>query len=125
MNATFPNTPSSVPAARRLVEEVLAEDPPELRDRVKLMVSELATNAVKHANSDFTIEIQRSDDMLRVTLSDSGRGRPAQRAPSDDDPNGRGLIIVQAMSDHWGIDDRAPGKAVWFSLHLAQGRVTT
>jgi anti-sigma regulatory factor (Ser/Thr protein kinase) len=83
------------------------------------MVSELATNAVSHAASGFTVVVDRHDDAISVEVVDTGPGRPAVRSPRPTDRSGRGLRIVDAFADTWGIDDREGRKAVWFTVRLA------
>lgn len=80
------------------------------------MVSELATNSVKHAHSDFKISIDDSAGEIRVEVRDTGRGQPVLRFPAPTEPSGRGLRIVQALSRAWGTVDSPDGKTVWFTL---------
>jgi serine/threonine-protein kinase RsbW len=111
----------SVSAARRFALDVVGKRPNETLDAIELMVSELATNCVQHAQSDFEIEVGVSPREIRVEARDTGEGRPAPRSPGPSEPTGRGLRIVEAMSDSWGIIPGARGKAVWFALSLQTG----
>jgi hypothetical protein len=86
------------------------------------MVSELATNCVQHAQTDFELTI-RSRDHIRVEVRDSQRRRPTLRSPTPREPSGRGLRIVEAMSEAWGITPSANGKIVWFTLRRASGSI--
>jgi hypothetical protein len=88
------------------------------------MVSELATNAVVHALSEFEICIERSKKTLFVSTVDCGAGSPAIRTPRPSEMRGRGLQIVRPLSDEWGT---SPGpdkhcKTVWFRMDLEHGR---
>jgi serine/threonine-protein kinase RsbW len=85
-------------------------------DAVELMVSELATNSVKHAHSDFKLSIDDSRGEIRVEVRDTGRGQPVLRSPTPVEPTGRGLLIVEALSRAWGTVDSPRGKTVWFTL---------
>jgi serine/threonine-protein kinase RsbW len=85
-------------------------------DAVELMVSELATNSVKHAHSDFKVSINDSAGEIRVEVRDTGRGRPVLRFPAPTEPSGRGLRIVEALSLAWGTADSPRGKTVWFTV---------
>jgi len=88
---------------------------------VALLVSELATNSVRHAAAGFTLAIDRTPDRIRVAVSDTGAGRPEKRSPDPVEPSGRGLLIVEALSDDWGTTP-APdgaGKTVWFEIATA------
>jgi anti-sigma regulatory factor (Ser/Thr protein kinase) len=106
----------SVAASRRYVRDVLRYHPLAHIDAVELMVSELATNSVKHAHSDFKISITDSGGEIRVEVRDTGRGRPVLRFPAPTEPSGRGLRIVEALSGAWGTVDAPHGKTVWFTL---------
>lgn len=91
-----------------------------LRDRARLVVSELVTNAVRHGAAPLSIEIACDRcTALAVRVSDGGRGRPASRlsAAGGRAPGGWGLVLVDLLSDEWGVEDAAPGKTVWFRLH--------
>jgi anti-sigma regulatory factor (Ser/Thr protein kinase) len=106
----------SVGASRRYVRDVLRSHPRAQVDAVELMVSELATNSVKHAHSDFKVSINDSGGEIRVEVRDTGRGQPVLRFPAPTEPTGRGLRIVEALSRAWGTVDSPRGKTVWFTL---------
>jgi anti-sigma regulatory factor (Ser/Thr protein kinase) len=117
----FPNSPDSVPAARRSIVAALAGAPRDVIDVVAVMVSELATNAIRHAGTGFVLGIDRTDDALRVEVTDPGVGEPAMRSPEPWEPTGRGLRIVQEFSDDWGVapSPGRSGKTVWFTISLS------
>lgn len=112
---SFRAQPEAVTAARQFVREILDDLPTETVDQAELMASELATNCVRHARSDFELVIHR-DGEVRVELSDTGAGEPRALSPTRHELTGRGLRIVQALSDAWGIVPGSPGKTVWFTL---------
>jgi anti-sigma regulatory factor (Ser/Thr protein kinase) len=122
MTATlqFPSEPESVTAARHYVGQALAGCPRQLVDAAQLMVSELATNCIRHAQTGFTLTIEQTSDRVHVEVSDTGGGHPALRSPAVTEPTGRGLRIVEIFSDDWGVRSNPgrPGKTVWFSLHI-------
>ncbi|MER7109524.1 ATP-binding protein [Streptomyces sp. NPDC000229] len=109
----------SVPAARRFAAAALAEW--GVRERagdVLLCVSELATNALVHGvppGRGFRLHLRRERDggLLRVEVHDSGGGEVWAEAPGVDAESGRGLVLVAALSDTWGVGGRSPGKVVW------------
>jgi hypothetical protein len=81
------------------------------------MVSELATNCIRHVKTGFQLTIRRTRREIRVEVTDHGGGTPAMRSPGPDDPTGRGLRIVDMLSERWGVDhERRGGKTVWFTL---------
>jgi hypothetical protein len=86
---------------------------------VILMVSELATNALVHAASGFQLTVDRTKTRLQVSVADLGAGVPSLQSPPSRQPHGRGLRIVEELSDEWGTSE-APkkGKTVWFRLNL-------
>jgi anti-sigma regulatory factor (Ser/Thr protein kinase) len=112
---TFPIGSASVAQARRFVRQALS-DRPEVLEPVELMVSELATNAVRHADSPFEVVVDSTDAQVRIEVSDDGPGAPARRSPDPLSPSGRGLWIVDLLADQWGVTPVAGGKRVWFCL---------
>jgi hypothetical protein len=117
----FDARPVSVSKSRRFAEEATADLAPDVREAIVLMVSELATNALVHATSGFEVKIERDATTVRTTVTDNGEGTPNLSFPSDTEPHGRGLQVVQELSDDWGTldDPDAPGKAVWFSVDVS------
>lgn len=91
-------------------------------DDALLVVSELVTNAVRHAGSDVVLNILVRPDRVRVEVSDAGDDLPATSPgrPDSSRPDGRGLVIVTALASNWGVrsaPDR-PGKTVWADIPL-------
>ena len=118
----FPATTSSVGQARRFLIAQLPGASDGEADALVLMLSELATNAVQHAATEFEVEVLMAPDghLVRVEVTDEAAGIPTPQEQISDAPHGRGLHIVRALADAWGIEvlrDR-PGKTVWFSLPL-------
>ncbi|HXW78464.1 MAG TPA: ATP-binding protein [Acidimicrobiales bacterium] len=114
----FTGSLSSVTTARRFVAEALVHVPKPLLEAVELMVSELASNCVMHAEAEFEVCIVRSAGALRVEVTDSGSGEPVLKHPDANDLRGRGLVIVKELADDWGVVRRAGqrGKMVWFAV---------
>ena len=113
----FPCHPASVRAARHFVDgcvELLGLRP--LPD-VRLMVSELATNAVLHSGARFDVTVERLDERaVRVEVRDFGTGLPQYFSRGVAAENGRGLQIVDLLAETWGVDSRpgGHGKSTWF-----------
>jgi two-component sensor histidine kinase len=113
----FPADALSVAAARRFATERLSGLPAETLDAIELMVSELATNCVRHARAGFEVKIARRGRQLRIEVTDDAGGTPTKRSPPPEEPRGRGLQIVEMFSDAWGVEPgRGAGKTVWFVL---------
>jgi anti-sigma regulatory factor (Ser/Thr protein kinase) len=121
LKQAFPATPPSVRGARRFVAEALADSPVDLVDDVQLMVSELTTNVIRHAVTNFDVTIHRTRGEILVKVTDHGSGLPTMRSLRPDAPDGRGLQIVDTLSSGWGVEDASSsGKTVWFSLPLTK-----
>jgi two-component sensor histidine kinase len=119
VSRTFSNRRTSVIDARHFTLTVLEGMPGDFVDSVVLMVSELATNAVQHARSRFELVIDCEDDgVVTVQVSDQGPGEAEPRNPRVTDVSGRGLQIVRALADEWGVQTPTSEwrKSVWFSL---------
>ncbi|HEV2980220.1 MAG TPA: ATP-binding protein [Solirubrobacteraceae bacterium] len=115
---TFRSEPQAVTAARLFVRRELSGVPPEVRDAAELMTSELTTNCVRHARTEFevTVDAQQS---IRIAVTDAGAGDPQVLSPAPTDLTGRGLLIVSRLASRWGVIPAAPGKTVWFALDVA------
>lgn len=117
---TFPPVASSAAAARSFAAHALADVPADVGEDIRLMVSELASNAIEHAMTTFHLTIHRSRQEIRVEVTDSGGGTPAIRSPGPDAITGRGLQIVNTLSNHWGVEQESDSaKTVWFTLEFA------
>lgn len=114
--ARFPARSASVSNARDFVTRRLtaSECPVSTIDSAKLMVSELATNALRHALSPFSVEVKHALGRVTVEVSDAGSGLPAIRAAGDG--GGWGLRIVNRLADEWGVRSELMGKTVYFVL---------
>ncbi len=108
--------------ARRAVREELEDALPRRRlADVELLVSELATNSVRHAGCDesgeLAMEADVRHDRVRVRLSDPGRGFEAgtPAPPSVGATGGYGLVLLEHIADRWGTQ-REDGFSVWFEV---------
>jgi anti-sigma regulatory factor (Ser/Thr protein kinase) len=118
---SFPAWPESVPVARRYVSETLDRVPTELCQTAALLVSELATNVVRHSGAgEFVVELDNlpEEGRLWVGVTDTGTGLPVLRPPSLTAEHGRGMRLVATLADRWGAGRRrgTTGKTVWFEL---------
>ncbi|NUW35049.1 ATP-binding protein [Nonomuraea sp. SMC257] len=87
-------------------------------DDVMLIVSELVTNAVVHAEAPIELRLIVSDQMLRGEVVDHSLSSPRPVAAALDQEHGRGLAIVDEYSESWGVAPEPTGKAVWFLRSL-------
>ena len=113
-----PARPAAIGRARHDVQDALARsdvDPGTSGD-LMLLVSELVTNAVRHASSDrFEVRLDVGPDRLRLEVRDEGAGFEPEIAPSDDGTGGYGLFIVDRLASRWGVE-RDPGGVIWLEL---------
>jgi len=115
---TFEPDAATVVAARHFVASTLAAWS-VAADDVPLLVSELATNAVLHARSEFTVSIALGAGLLRVEVSDGNSRMPIVAVVPADAYSGRGLMLVQALASAWGVERHTDqGKTVWFEMAL-------
>ncbi|HWM19830.1 MAG TPA: MEDS domain-containing protein [Ilumatobacteraceae bacterium] len=113
----FSSTSQAPRFARRFVAETLQRwGLIDLVDDATLVVSELATNAMMHARSDFTVALSRRGDAVRVEVADSSDDAPQARDPAWMAAGGRGLRVVSAIASRTGHDLVDGGKVVWADL---------
>ncbi len=114
----YPRTRRSVPAAREFARRALRRWSIVSRaDDILLCVSELATNALLHGvppGRGYQLSLGLSGNgVLRVEVHDSGDGEVRIPDTEAEDESGRGLQLVAALADKWGVAERVPGKIVW------------
>lgn len=114
----LPSAVEAVPRARRGVVTQLRDWGCEpLCDAAALVVSELVTNAVLHARTPIELSLEQVRNGVRVTVRDLADGLPAMGAPMSLASNGRGLVLLEALAQSWGVDTHAGGgKTVWALL---------
>lgn len=111
---SLPPETGSIPQARRFVDEALPGSCSA--DDVTLLVSELASNAVRHARSPFTVAVGCDAAIVRVEVTDDSPLLPVPQRPPVEAVTGRGLMIVEALSRRWGVEPTGSGKTVWFEV---------
>ena len=106
-----------VRAARQFVAAVLSEWAITPTGDALLVVSELATNAVVHAGSRFTVTVRRNRQTLFIEVADPNPSMPVLAPVQTPALSGRGLLIVQDLSVDWGVSSQpGDGKTVWAQL---------
>ncbi|MEU3951957.1 ATP-binding protein [Streptomyces achromogenes] len=121
-SAALASETSTVSVARRIVRDTCAEwgmdqDAAEIG---ALLISEIVTNAVRHGHSRSVrvIAERPHPDRLRVAVVDKSRRMPELRIVGPDVTGGRGLLLVDALSDRWGTDLLPYGKRVWAEIAI-------
>ncbi|HUR03708.1 MAG TPA: ATP-binding protein [Nonomuraea sp.] len=111
----LPAIPETVGRARRLVRETLtAWELSNLADDMTTVISEVVTNAVVHARTSMTLSLHRQGRSVRAEVADRSTAWPTRLPVGPDDEHGRGLAIVAAYSERWGVDPSSDGKTIWF-----------
>ena len=97
----------------------------EVLEDALLLISELVTNSVRYGKPPLLLALECADGGLRVRVRDGSSAIPRQTPSFDDDETGRGLTLLDALSDAWGVDpvddQHGTGKSVWFELRPADG----
>jgi anti-sigma regulatory factor (Ser/Thr protein kinase) len=110
----------AVPAARRQVIS-LAQDlglvlSDQALENVELLASEVIANAVLHTDAPCDVSVTRTDERLRVEVTDTDPSLPSAVEAGPDDESGRGLLLVNALADAWGTRPEPMGKTTWFEI---------
>ncbi|HET6877435.1 MAG TPA: ATP-binding protein [Jatrophihabitans sp.] len=121
MSATtkLPCVPESARVARDWVSAELAGMYASLDtqvDDVSLVVSELVTNCVRTEAHYFALDVDGHRARVTVATTDDAPGMPSPKKASPGDAHGRGLAIVDALADQWGVDRHSHCKTVWADL---------
>lgn len=107
-------------AARRIVDDCCdqAGAGPVCRDTAALLTSEVVTNALLHGQGPVRLRVDLGDRWMRVGVGDDATGRPHLPDQQDGAEGGRGMLIVDGLAAHWGVEDDERGKVVWFELEV-------
>ncbi|MGC5010424.1 ATP-binding protein [Streptosporangium sp. DT93] len=118
-NWDLPVHPETVGKARGLVRETLTVwDVPSVVENVTMVVSELVSNAILHGKAPVTLALYQYGRIVRGEVTDHGTAWPTPTPAGPDEEHGRGLAIVTAYADRWGVvpaqNGDPDGKTVWF-----------
>ncbi|MDX3275241.1 MULTISPECIES: ATP-binding protein [Streptomyces] len=131
--ASFPADRAAISRVRRQLRACLEEDGLEhVADDVTLICTELMTNAILHGcvnlphRAKVKITVAWSDDQLRVDMRDPSAVKPTEQRLSVSRTSGRGLCLVDELSDRWGVetDPGGSGKTVWTELDSPRRRAS-
>lgn len=105
-------------AARRFLDQALEplRQAEALVDDARLVLNELVTNAVKHGRSRMLVSIRTQDSRTQLAVHDQSPAQPTLLDASPDAACGRGLKIVAALSNTWGVETTTSGKTVWAEI---------
>jgi hypothetical protein len=96
-----------------------AEPDPPVRDDILLVTAELLSNAIKACSEAVTLSLEGHYRRVDISVVDDNPALAARLPTSTDTPGGRGLLIVDALSQHWGqrpLDERS--KEVWAQVAI-------
>jgi serine/threonine-protein kinase RsbW len=106
--------------ARQATQEALASwRLAHVEDTAVLLVSELVTNAVRHARtggSVLALRLEIAGSWLRIEVHDADPRLPEPRTPAGHDESGFGFVLIEALADKWGVRETTAGKAIWAEL---------
>jgi serine phosphatase RsbU (regulator of sigma subunit)/anti-sigma regulatory factor (Ser/Thr protein kinase) len=117
---TLPGRPGAVPRARRAIGELEPRLERALFTNMRLLVSELVTNSIRHAHTDTSASLELRatvfTDFVRVEVGDNGHGfDPSEYVPNRETASGWGLYLVDQLADRWGVAN-THGTSVWFEI---------
>lgn len=119
LSVEYAPEPSAVREARTQVRRQLEgwglAERGEVADVAELLVGELATNALVHAESRFRLTLFAAHGVLRCEVADTERRVPRVLEAGTGE-SGRGMFLVDALAQRWGCHRDGPGKTVWFEL---------
>jgi anti-sigma regulatory factor (Ser/Thr protein kinase) len=116
VQSEFDDELTEIVEARRFAERTIGPDHARLAD-VLVIVSELASNAIRHAHSGFSVRVCDRRDRVRIEVIDHGGGWPEiPQRETVTAGGGMGLNLVAALSDRWGATEQPDGKVVWAEL---------
>jgi anti-sigma regulatory factor (Ser/Thr protein kinase) len=122
LHADLPRRDDAPAAARALATAWCAalDLQPTLCDTVRLLLSEVVTNAVRHSEAppgaNIKVAASLSDDSVMVTVADCGTGAPPSPRAPDPVTGGYGLFLLEQEAEQWGVDRGPAGTRVWFKL---------
>ncbi len=110
--------PLSASKARDFIcQHLVAHDLLYLVEDVRLVTSELATNAMVHARTPFIVTLSELDGVVLLDIRDGSASVPVRTRPQVGDRGGRGMMLVELLSHEWGVStDGSGAKSVWASF---------
>ena len=122
--AALPATAQAPGLAREAIRETLPSwQLVQLEESALLLVSELVTNAVRHARNEgrmIGLRLETTVGGLRIEVHDGDSRWPQPRTPDSLYESGFGFVLVDALACTWGVTDLAMGKAVWAELDMRE-----
>ena len=112
--------PDAAAQARRAITKLPADLDPPLMETLRLLVTELVTNSVRHTDCDsITLRVAIGKSAILTEVADEGPPFDPQSVVSEDPDRGWGLVLVQRLAPNWGVKNDGSSKRVWFELQRA------
>jgi anti-sigma regulatory factor (Ser/Thr protein kinase) len=119
-----PGDPEALAEARHMVRAAVAAwGARDRSDEIELVADELITNALMHTEGSAIVTLRTltsSERRLRVEVEDSSSALPRRREAGESGVSGRGLLLVETLTDVWGVEARGGGKCVWSEFVVAK-----
>ncbi|MFI1201643.1 ATP-binding protein [Streptomyces sp. NPDC020883] len=119
---SFPPDPVWVGRSRRISNAFLrwSEVTGPLTEDIVLCVSELVTNSVTHGEGGVSLRVRCSGNEARIEVIDGNPAPATMRPANDDEPSGRGLLLVKVLSRKWGVSK--DGRTTWCTFRIPEGK---
>jgi anti-sigma regulatory factor (Ser/Thr protein kinase) len=113
--------PEAAARARRAIAGLRTDLDPSLLETLRLLVTELVANSVRHADADaVTLKVVVGPRAVRTEVTDAGPGfDPASTGIPREDHSGWGLFLVERLAKRWGVTRAGQATRVWFELPRA------
>jgi anti-sigma regulatory factor (Ser/Thr protein kinase) len=112
--------PEAAARARRAISGLRSDIDPPLMETLRLLVTELVTNSVRHTESDaITLRVAVGSSAVLTEVTDDGPAFDPDPESLEDPDRGWGLFLVQMLAPRWGVKNDGGSKHVWFELRRA------
>jgi anti-sigma regulatory factor (Ser/Thr protein kinase) len=112
--------PQAAAKARRELSKLRGDLDPPLMETLRLLVTELVSNSVRHANAQTVVlRVLVGRSVVLTEVTDEGPGFDPALAPEPDSESGWGLFLVERLADRWGVKHGPQDTRVWFELQRA------
>jgi anti-sigma regulatory factor (Ser/Thr protein kinase) len=118
INLRLSGGPEAAARARRALSQLRADIDPPLMETLRLLVTELVANSVRHAHADTVIlKVLVGRNVVLTEVTDEGPGfDPADTGSPGTDESGWGLFLVERLAERWGVNQQDEATRVWFEL---------
>ena len=116
-----PDIAGALSVARSLVLATLHDAPGDVRDLAALLTTEVLGNAILHASAPFSLAIDQKGPCIRVEVGDAGTMPPQVKRYGPMSSTGRGLRLLESLTEEWGWNPTKSGKLLWFELSKERG----